>query len=213
MRTASVNTWRNGSSRGETVVDVRTTATARVRELSSGGRCKNDVLDASAAASVVAAHGDAALVAPEDETTVFALLEERRANLVRVQTSSRTIEVSPAVDNSWTSANALLPLPDRSAALLKRPGLIVRQHRIAVPGHQPRKGRPEVVVVHRVKLLPDARPVDEVVAQRVQCVAVDGALVVDVGVLAIRCHGPQGFNKPAAIPRNKQRDRRFGQGV
>jgi transposase len=68
-------------ARGETVVDVRTTATARVRELSRGGRRKNDVLDASAAASVAAAHGDAALVAPEDETTVFALLEERRANL------------------------------------------------------------------------------------------------------------------------------------
>jgi transposase len=68
-------------ARGETVVDVRTTATALVRELSRGGRRKNDVLDVSAAASVAAAHGDAWLVAPEDETTVFALLEERRANL------------------------------------------------------------------------------------------------------------------------------------
>jgi len=46
-------------ARDETVVDVRTTATARVRELSRGGRRKNDVLDASAAASVAAAHGDA----------------------------------------------------------------------------------------------------------------------------------------------------------
>jgi len=65
----------------ETVADVRTTATARVRELSRGGRRKNDVLDSSAAASVAAAHGDVSLVAAEDETTVFALLEERRANL------------------------------------------------------------------------------------------------------------------------------------
>jgi hypothetical protein len=29
------------------------------------------------------------------------------AHMVREQTVSRTIEVSPAVDNSWTSANAL----------------------------------------------------------------------------------------------------------
>ena len=69
-------------ARGETVIDVRTTATARVRELSRGGRRKNDVLDASAAASVAAAQGDASPVRAEDETTVFALLEECRANLV-----------------------------------------------------------------------------------------------------------------------------------
>lgn len=33
---------------GETVVDVSSTATARVRELSRGGRRKNDVIDAAA---------------------------------------------------------------------------------------------------------------------------------------------------------------------
>ncbi len=37
-------------ARGQTVVDVPTVATARVRELSRGGRRKTDVLDASAAA-------------------------------------------------------------------------------------------------------------------------------------------------------------------
>jgi transposase len=68
-------------ARGETVLDVRTTATARVRELSRGGRRKNDILDASAAASVAAAQGDVSPVMAEDETKVFALLEERRANL------------------------------------------------------------------------------------------------------------------------------------
>lgn len=67
--------------RGETVLDVPTTATSRVRELSPGGRRKNDVIDASAAASVAALHGDAATVDDEGDTTVFALLEERRANL------------------------------------------------------------------------------------------------------------------------------------
>ena len=56
-------------------------ATARVRELSRGGRRKNDVIDASAAASVAAYQGDAAAVAADDDTVVFALLEERRASL------------------------------------------------------------------------------------------------------------------------------------
>lgn len=67
--------------RGEAVVDVPATATARVRELSRGGRRKNDVIDAAAAASVAALHGDAVDVAAEDHTTVCAMLEERRANV------------------------------------------------------------------------------------------------------------------------------------
>ena len=67
--------------RGEEVVDVATTATSRVRELSRGGRRKNDVIDASAAASVAALQGDSRVVDADNETTVFALLEERRANL------------------------------------------------------------------------------------------------------------------------------------
>ncbi len=68
-------------ARGEEVVDVATTATSRVRELSRGGRRTNDVIDASAAARVDALQGAAQVVDAEDETTVFALLEERRANL------------------------------------------------------------------------------------------------------------------------------------
>lgn len=68
-------------ARGEIVVDVRTTATARVRELSRGGGRKNDMLDASAAASIAAAQGEVSPVRAEDETCVFALLEERRANV------------------------------------------------------------------------------------------------------------------------------------
>ena len=54
------------------------TATARVRELSRGGRRKNDVIDAAAAASVAALQGDANPVVAEDLTTVLALLDERR---------------------------------------------------------------------------------------------------------------------------------------
>jgi transposase len=68
-------------ARGESVVDVPATATARIRELSRGGRRKNDSLDAGAAASVAALHGDATPVVAEGTTTVCALLEERRANV------------------------------------------------------------------------------------------------------------------------------------
>jgi transposase len=52
-------------ARGETVQDVRTTATARVRELSRGRGCKTDVLDAAAAAGVAALQGDAEPLKPE----------------------------------------------------------------------------------------------------------------------------------------------------
>lgn len=72
-------------ARGEAVDDVASTATARVRELSRGRR-KNDVLDAAAAASVAALHGDVNPVLPEDITTVLGLLDERRSNLTTQRT-------------------------------------------------------------------------------------------------------------------------------
>ena len=74
------------AARGERVEDVPCTATARVRELSRGGRRKNDVIDAAAAASVAALAGDATPVQVEDSSTVFALLDERRANLAAHRT-------------------------------------------------------------------------------------------------------------------------------
>lgn len=77
-------------ARDEAVVDVATAATARVRELSRGGRRKNDVIDAAAAASVAALQGDIAVVVADDETTVFALLEERRANLATQRSDQST---------------------------------------------------------------------------------------------------------------------------
>ena len=73
-------------ARGERVDDVPSTATARVRELSRGGRRKNDVIDAAAAASVAALQGDANPVVAEDLTTVLALLDERRGNVVTQRT-------------------------------------------------------------------------------------------------------------------------------
>ncbi|GAA4769484.1 IS110 family transposase [Actinomycetospora chibensis] len=75
-------------ARGEVVHDVPSTATARVRELSRGGRRKNDVIDAAAAASVALLAGDANPMRGEDLTTVLGLLEERRANLVAQRTRS-----------------------------------------------------------------------------------------------------------------------------
>ena len=73
-------------ARGEAVDDVPSTATARVRELSRGGRRKNDVIDAAAAASVAALQGDANPVVAEDLTTVLALLDERRNNVITHRT-------------------------------------------------------------------------------------------------------------------------------
>ncbi len=73
-------------ARGEHVDDVASTATARVRELSRGGRRKNDVIDAAAAASVAALHGDANPVVAEDLSTVLMLLDERRSNLTTQRT-------------------------------------------------------------------------------------------------------------------------------
>ncbi|MGB2951296.1 MAG: IS110 family transposase [Rhodococcus sp. (in: high G+C Gram-positive bacteria)] len=66
---------------GEIVLDIPTTATARVRELSRGGRRKNDRIDAAAAASVAALQGDARQVFPETTNDALAILDERRVNL------------------------------------------------------------------------------------------------------------------------------------
>jgi hypothetical protein len=57
-----------------------------VRELSRGGRRKNDVIDAAAAASVAALWGDANPVLAEDATTVLVLLDERRDNVITQRT-------------------------------------------------------------------------------------------------------------------------------
>jgi hypothetical protein len=56
------------------------------RELSRGGRRKNDVVDAAAAASVAAARGDGNCAVAKDLTAVLALLDERRDNVITQQT-------------------------------------------------------------------------------------------------------------------------------
>jgi transposase len=105
-------------SRGEVVLDVPSTATARVRELSRGGRRKTDVIDAAAAASVAALHGDASVVAGEDHSTVFAMLEERRANLAAQRV--RAANQLHAVLRDLIPGGAALAITAKSASTLLR---------------------------------------------------------------------------------------------
>jgi transposase len=105
-------------ARGEVVLDVPSTATARVRELSRGSRRKTDVIDAAAAASVAALHGDATVVTAEDHTTVFALLEERRANVAAQRV--RIANQLHAVLRDLSPGGAALALTAKSAATLLR---------------------------------------------------------------------------------------------
>jgi transposase len=72
----------------ELVVDVPATATARVRELSRGGRRKNHRIDAAAAACVAAMQGDARPVDPEGPAEILGLLDERRTNVSNSRTRS-----------------------------------------------------------------------------------------------------------------------------
>ncbi|MFI0412428.1 transposase [Actinomadura sp. 3N508] len=88
-------------ARGEEVLDVPPTATARARQLSRGGGRKNDQIDAAAAATSAATQGDACPVDAEDHTTALALLDERRVNLT--QTRVR------AVNQLHTLLRGLLP--------------------------------------------------------------------------------------------------------
>jgi len=105
-------------ARDETVLDVPSTATARVRELSRGSRRKTDVIDAAAAASVAALHGDATPVTAEDQTTVFALLEERRANLAAQRV--RVANQLHAVLRDLVPGGAALAITAKSAAVMLR---------------------------------------------------------------------------------------------
>lgn len=118
-------------ARDEVVFDVATTATSRVRELSRGGRRKNDVIDASAAASVAALQGDAREVIAEDHTTLFALLEERRANLAAQRVR--------AVNQLHALMRDLIPGGARLALTAKVAATELRAVRPATPTEQTRK--------------------------------------------------------------------------
>lgn len=68
---------------GETVVDIPSTATARVRELSRGGRRKTDRIDAAAVAYVAFSQGDYRPVEADDDRAIIELLEQRRTDVTR----------------------------------------------------------------------------------------------------------------------------------
>jgi len=71
---------------GESVVDVPSKLSARVRVLSSGNARKNDELDALATALAAWRNERLATVDPEAESEVLRLLSERREDLVAERT-------------------------------------------------------------------------------------------------------------------------------
>jgi transposase len=88
-------------ARGEQVVDVPPSATARVRQLSRGAGRKNDRIEAAAAACGAARHRAPRPVQPENSTDALALLDERRSNLAQARVR--------AVNQLHALLRALLP--------------------------------------------------------------------------------------------------------
>jgi transposase len=134
---------------GEVVLDIPTTATARVRELSCGGRRKNDRIDAAAAASVAALQGDARQVYPETTADSLALLDERRVNLSHSRT--RTANQLHALLRELMAGGAPTSLTPTSATG-------------ALRGFRPRTGPDRIRVELAKELIADVRRFDEQLA-------------------------------------------------
>ncbi len=105
-------------ARGEEVVDVPTTATARVRQLSRGGGRKNDRIDAGAAACVAALRGDARPMEAEGHADALAVLDERRVNLA--QSRVRAVNQLHALLRALIAGGAPTDLSAATAAELLR---------------------------------------------------------------------------------------------
>ena len=105
-------------ARGEQVVDVPTTATARVRQLSRGGGRKNDQIDAAAAASVAALQGESRPLEPEGITDALALFDESRMNLT--QSRVRLVNQLHALLRELLAGGAPRDLSASTAAALLR---------------------------------------------------------------------------------------------
>ncbi len=105
-------------ARGEQVVDVPSTATARVRQLSRGGGRKNDRIDAAAAACVAALQGDGRPLEAEGVTDALALLDESRMNLA--QSRVRLVNQLHALLRELIAGGAPRDLSATSAATLLR---------------------------------------------------------------------------------------------
>lgn len=122
-------------ARGEHVVDVPSTATARVRQLSRGGGRKNDRIDAAAAACVAAFQGDARPLAAEGISDALAVLDERRVNLA--QGRVRAVNQLHALLRALLAGGAPTDLSAANAAALLRsvrPSGEVERVRKAVAG-------------------------------------------------------------------------------
>jgi transposase len=132
-------------ARGEVVLDIPTTATARVRELSRGGRRKNDRIDA-AAASVAALQSDAHQVYPETTADSLALLYEHRVNLSHSRT--RAVNQLHALLRELLAGGVPTALTAASAA-------------DALRGLRPRTGPDRVRVELAKELIADIRRFDE----------------------------------------------------
>ncbi|UGT69596.1 IS110 family transposase [Nocardia gipuzkoensis] len=105
-------------ARGETVLDMPTTATARVRELSRGGRRKNDRIDAAAAACVAALQGEGRPVVPDEHSDALRMLDERRNNLSTSRT--RTVNQLHALLRELLAGGAPTGLSANTAAAALR---------------------------------------------------------------------------------------------
>lgn len=105
-------------ARGEDVVDVPSTATARVRQLSRGGGRKNDRIDAAAAACVAALQGDARPMEAEGYADALAVLDERRVNLA--QSRVRAVNQLHALLRALLAGGAPTDLSANTAAALLR---------------------------------------------------------------------------------------------
>jgi len=105
-------------ARGEQVVDVPSTATARVRQLSRGGGRKNDRIDAAAAACVAALQGDGRPLEAEGVTDALALLDESRMNLA--QSRVRLVNQLHALLRELIAGGAPRDLSATTAATLLR---------------------------------------------------------------------------------------------
>jgi transposase len=120
---------------GEDVVDVPSTATARVRQLSRGGGRKNDRIDAAAAACVAALQGDARPLEAEGHADTLAVLDECRVNLA--QSRVRAVNQLHALLRALLAGGAPTDLSANTAAALLRtvrPGGEAERVRKAVAG-------------------------------------------------------------------------------
>lgn len=134
---------------GEEVVDIPTTATARVRELSRGGGRKNDRIDAAAAASVAALQGDARPVRAESTADSLALLDERRVNLS--QSRTRAINQLHALLRELMAGGAPTSLTAATASKV-------------LSGFRPRTATDRVRVALAKDLIADIRRLDQQLA-------------------------------------------------